>query len=224
MMQKIPAKKVKQSESQKNARRAVLALALLLFCCGAAWAWQSYSKYRTYRKIADQAIGLVGKPGSEYDIDMLREQLPNGYFQRFSDLIDVQRDRVEDQRMLDFFGMSKEEQYAQLDKDIAEEDRRNKRREEWRKQRDAERAAASASKQSSGSGNSGAGSSNSQNSSAGNSGNSGGGGGSRSRLLSARLDNSTPQHRAMRAAYRTMMNERRAAVGLPPTRSPRLRI
>jgi hypothetical protein len=139
--------------------------------------------------------------------------LPAAYQREFNSAM---RDRFMSgmqKRMTDFFKLSKEEQRKELDKRIAEEEKRAKEREQQRKEREAQ---AKASGNSSGSGGSGRGNGGGDGGGPPNGGGPGGWGGG----LASRLDNSTPEMRALMAAYRQAMAQRRAELGLPP-RPPR---
>ncbi len=228
MIRKTPSKQQQEADQRKQIRKKIgLSLAALLFLIGIAWAWQSYAKLRAFSSLKDQAVAVMDQPNSWEDLQELRDLAPLGYAQKFSDFIRDQYSQREEQRMRDFFAMSKEEQNSALDREIADEMRRAKEREKSRAERDAARAAgggASSQRPGSGGGNSNQGGGNNAAGGQNPGGSGGGGSGFRDRTLSRRLDRGSPEGRAMRAAYSTLANERRAAAGLPPRRSPRARM
>ena len=161
-------------------------------------------------------------PGGREKFREMRDQvkaLPASYQQEFrKGMRDMFQDRME-KRMRDYLAMDKASRRADVLKQNAEDEKRRAEREKRRQEREAQAAkngGSSNSQRGNGQGGSGNGNGNGNgpDGSNGQQGGRGGGGGG----LAARLDNSTPQFRAMMAEYVRDINRVRIEEGLPPMR------
>ncbi len=199
-----------------------LALAILLMLAGGAGA---YYAFRTDPQVA--LVMDLGKQMRNEDLSredrgklfgQMREamdQLSDAQRQQIRQEFDKGRDgwrKREQEKMNEFFALSKKDQTKALDKDIDEMLKRRKDWEKRRKERDAERAK---QQQAGGTGTN----NNNGNNNGGRGGNGGGGGGSGDRGQQRRsaLDNSSASQQAQRSEYGRMMATRMQQRGIPMT-------
>jgi exonuclease VII large subunit len=206
-----------------NGKKWVLATVLLLLLAGGAGA---YYAFRT-----DPQVALVMDLGKQMrNEDLSREDRGKLFGQMreaMDQLTDEQRQQVrqqfernndwrkrEQQKMNEFFAMSKKDQVKQLDKDIDEMVKRRKEWEKRRQERDADRAKQQAGGAIGGNnGNTGGGNGN-------RGGGGGGGGGDRGQQRRLSLDSSSASSQAQRAEYGRMMASRMQQRGIPMTGGP----
>lgn len=184
---------------------------LLLLIGGTVWALRSRSdaQLEKVREMGKALFTANGPPPPEK-----REEFRNAIGQ----LSDSQREslfeerrqefeRREDQRMATFFAMSPQQQTAYLDKEIQDEEKRAKDRAARRAQAGQQSQNRTGAMQGPGPG-------------PGQMGPRGGGrtmtSEQRLQRQKRRLDNTTPERRAQRSAYRDAVQKRRIALGLPP--------
>jgi len=204
-------------ESSGKTKWVVLALLILLFAGVGAWAMSSrpdphVAKVQELRAQMENATPeqrreLWGQMRQEF------EQMPEASREALFAERRAREEAREQKYMDEFFAKSPKDQIAEIDKRIDESERR-------RKEREARRAQG---------GNRGGGPQFGQNGGGGPGGPGGpggrGGGGfgrggdGRDSLARSKryLDNSTPDSRAQRGAYRRMYEDRRAQRGLPPS-------
>lgn len=200
-------------------RITIAIVLLLLLMLGAVYAWRGYSnRQRLQQLLATSITRTEGQRPSREDFAARRaelDSLPQAYRQEYFQTRQREWQARQYKEMEDYFKLSKEERIKELDKRIAAEEKRRKESEARQKEREAQRA--QAGNNSSG-GNRQSGSGNGQG--GGGPGGPGGWGGNRG--LAGMLDRTTPDFRAMTAAFRQEMAQRRAQLGLPP-RQPRRR-
>jgi hypothetical protein len=202
-------------------RITLIALAILLLLGSSVYAWRSYSNKAKVRDLLTKTAEMMGSgpggPPSPEGRERFREireevkALPESYQQAFNQSRDRMFQSQMEKRLDDFFKLSPAERTKELDKRIAESERRRKEREA---RQNNQQARASGGPPGGGGPNGGNGAPG-----GGRWGGPGGGGpGGRGGGLSGSLDRSTPEMRAKHAAYRRAMDQRRAQVGLPPSR------
>lgn len=132
-MQRRPNVKVQHSQKDNKKRVLLVVALLLLISCGVAWAmWSREDPQMT--KVRDMMAEMEGVPW-----DQRRENF-RAVREEMEKLSDEQRDHLrdemrrgwearEDQRLKDFFAMSREQQVAELDKRID-------RMQEWMQRRE----------------------------------------------------------------------------------------
>jgi uncharacterized membrane protein len=181
----------------RNRKQLTAGLTLLVILLVGVWAFGYYRRHQQLARAHELRQQLTGEAGRKLPPDQRRE-LWKKYGQEVKQLSPEQRrDLTKDRReavlakLQKFFQMSKKERTVALDADID-------RMEKWRKQRD-----------------SGAG---------GGPGGPGAKGGGpprdaqdRERMRRQRLDETTPEERALRAEYFKLLNQRRQQRGLTPT-------
>ena len=134
-MQRQPG--VKLQHSQSDNKKRVLLVVMLLLLVGGGVAWAVWSREDPQMQKIRDMMGAV----EELPWDQRREQF-RAVRDEMEKLTEEQRDQLrdegrqrwaarEDQRMKDFFAMSREEQTAELDRMID-------RMQEWRKRREKE--------------------------------------------------------------------------------------
>lgn len=204
-----------------NSKKWILATVLFLLSAGAAGA---YYAFRT-----DPQVALVMDLGKQMrNEDLSREDRGKLFGQMreaMDQLSDEQRQQVrqqfergndwrkrEQQKLNEFFALSKKDQTKALDKDI---DEMLKRRKEWEKRR-KERDAENAKQQQAGM----IGGNNGNNGGRGPGGGGGGGGGDRGQQRRLSLDNSSSASQAQRAEYGRLMASRMQQRGIPMTGGP----
>ena len=132
-MQRRPISKLQQSQPDNRKRVLLVVVLLLLLSGGVTWAMWSREDPQVL-KVREMASQMEGLPW-----DQRREQFRQ-MREEMEKLTDEQRDQFRDerrggwearenQRLKDFFAMSREEQIAELDKRID-------RMQEWRKRRE----------------------------------------------------------------------------------------
>ncbi|HVU89977.1 MAG TPA: hypothetical protein VHD36_21780 [Pirellulales bacterium] len=202
-----------------NGKKWILAAALTLLLAGGAGA---YYAFRTDPKVAlvmDLGQQLRNEDLSREDrgklfgqmreaMDQLSDEQRRQVRQQFDRGNDGWRKR-EQEKMNEFFAMSKKDQTKALDKDIDEMLKRRKEWEKKRKERDAERA----KQQASGT----AGNNNGNNGGQGGGRGGNGGGGDRGQQRRSALDNSSAARQTQRAEYGRMMANRMVQRGIPMT-------
>ncbi len=199
-----------------------------LMVWGSIYAYNAYANRQKLQQLLASAQDF--KPGERPDrearearrkeLESLPQEVRDQFFANRRESFMAARE----QEMEAFFKMSKADRIKELDKRIAEDEARHKRREQERKDRQTQ-AAANGGSNSNGGRNGQGGNGQQGNNANGQNGNTDGGPGGgpwgRERGLAARLDNTTPQFRAMMGAYRMEMSQRRAELGLPVRASRR---
>jgi hypothetical protein len=185
-----------------NKRKLGIAAAtLLLVIGGTVWAIHSRAdaQMEKVREMGKEMFSGNGPPDPEKRAQFREamDQLSSGQRERLMEEGQQERERRMDQRMAEYFALPPAQQTAFLDKEIREQERQ-------RKEREARRAQANQSGQA-GANASGGQRGNRQNRSAED----------QSQRRNKRLDNSTPEQRAQRTAYRAAMQQRRQQLGLP---------
>jgi hypothetical protein len=228
---------------QRHKRKLSVFLILLFLFCSGAFAWRAYANHRKYLELKQLALTPRGK-GDPKQFGEFRDrmrELPEGYRREFFQEMGARRELEEIRRMKAFFALSQEEQQKELDRRIAEEQRRAK---EWaarRKQReeDAKKGKTDGNGKGDATAKSGGGGNGGNNGNGpGNGGGRGGPGGGqgggqggpggggppgggpggfgRNQAPLARFDRGSSESRALRDAYQQVMNQRRSQLGLPP--------
>ncbi len=205
-----------------NGKKWIASLVILLLLAGGAGAYYAFR--------ADPQVAAVMDLGKQMrNEDLSREERGKLFGQMreaMDQLSDAQRQQVrqqfergrdgwrqrEQQKMNEFFALSKKDQVKQLDKDIDEMLKRRKEWEKRQKQRNAERAKQQQSGTQAGNNGNGGGGGGGRGGPGG-----GGGGGDRGQQRRLSLDNSSASQQAQRSEYGRMLSTRMAQRGIPMT-------
>lgn len=187
----------------KQRRLWFAALVILLLVAGIAWAMRSYQGQKQLAKVREMSRQLTSPEATKLTQDQRREKWTE-FRQESSKLSSTQREalgkersKAANDRLRDFFKLSKKEQTTQLDREIRQMEERRREFERMQKQQGNTAMRG-------GGGQRGARTADAE---------------KRDQRARNFLDRTSPEERSMHTEYRRLMEQRRQQLGLPP-RSP----